>query len=577
MNRYLLGTILAVLTLAVISGCGKSESPTLAVVGDNKITVDDFNARYMNWKASFESADDEFQKKKELLDSLIVTRLLIDAAYEKNIDKLEELSRAVQSNRIRFLLDALYQEKIVKKIDPSESEVKEFYKNLKYQVRAAHILLDNIDTANMILEKLRSGINFEKLAYDYSLDPSAKRNRGDMGYFLWGTMVDEFQNAAFAMQPGEISQPIKTRFGYHIIKLIDKTPNDLLGEYDQIKDSLRVQFANYKKQKLLTQFMDDMKRKYHVAADTATCKYLMYKRGEMYPNDLLPGIPKNDFDLERLDRNEKELVLATWDGGQISLLEYFSLARRFPENYRPNFDNYEALAGFIFQLKTDEILGIEATRLGMEQTDYFKERFKKFKELTMAEIMKTDSMPKPEQPSEEVCRAYYDDNSDVFIEPLRIHVYEILLSDEVKARELVGQIKTLKKFKDNATLLTERPGKRSVGGDLQYIERRYYPEIFDLAQKTKPGTAAGPVLTRGKYAVIWVSDKLPERVKDYLSVKDQVATLIMQQSMVDIFNQWVENQKNARNVQYYDDAIWGMIDKNAYANTGAQSVTPGGS
>ncbi len=572
-SSYLVLATLA-LSLSLIAGCGKKDNPILAVVGDKEIKFEDFDQRYGSWRLTYTSAQDEFDKKKDLLDSLIVTQLLIDAAYEKNLDKLEELSRLVLANRNRFLLDALYQDQIIKGSEPSDSEVKQFYKNLEFQVRASHILVNNLDSANLLIEKLKAGENFEKLAYDCSIDQSAKRNRGDLGYFLWGAMVDEFQQAAFSLEPGEISQPVKTRFGYHVIKVIDRTPNDMRRDFEQMKDSLKVAITNMNLQKRMAGYLDGIKTKYNVKVDTATCDYLMYKRSELYPPEIIGQIPKNDFDLELLDRNEKELVLATWDGGQISLLEYFSLARRFPEQNRPNFDQYDTMATFIFRLKTEEILAIEATRLGLDQEDYFKNKMDKFKEFTMADIMKSDSIPQLPPPTEVDARKYYDEHQVEFTEPMKIHVFEILLSDEVKANELKGKIKSIIQFKEKAMDLTERPGKRSVGGDLQYVEHQWYPEIFDLAQKTPTGKIAGPVLNRGKYSLIWVSDKVPESVKDFLTVKNEVMVKLTKETRDQSFRQWVDSQKQSKKIEFKEEAIWNMVNRDAY--TAADSAAAGG-
>ncbi|MCH7947532.1 MAG: peptidylprolyl isomerase, partial [candidate division Zixibacteria bacterium] len=204
MNRRLiimLGAILFVLPLLV--GCGSGNNPTLAVVGGQDITLEDFKLVYGNLRTQYATAEEEFEGKKQLLDSMVITRLLINSAYEKNIDKLEELARIVLASRNQFLLDALYEDLVIKHAEPSDAEIKEFYNKLEYQIRASHILLKDADTAQSIFERVKAGENFDKLAYDYSIDPSAKKNRGDLGYFLWGAMVEEFQVTAFAMEPGE--------------------------------------------------------------------------------------------------------------------------------------------------------------------------------------------------------------------------------------------------------------------------------------------------------------------------------------------------------------------------------------
>jgi len=88
------------------------------------------------------------------------------------------------------------------------------------KVNAAHILVKTESEANVVLFDLQRGADFEKIAREKSLCPSGKKG-GNLGWFGRGQMVKEFENAAFALKKGEISKPVKTQFGWHIIKVID--------------------------------------------------------------------------------------------------------------------------------------------------------------------------------------------------------------------------------------------------------------------------------------------------------------------------------------------------------------------
>ncbi len=88
------------------------------------------------------------------------------------------------------------------------------------KIRCAHILVEKESTAKEILEKLKRGESFSKLAEQYSIDGSRRRG-GDLGYFGRDIMVKEFEKAAFALQKGQVSDLVKTKFGYHIIKRLD--------------------------------------------------------------------------------------------------------------------------------------------------------------------------------------------------------------------------------------------------------------------------------------------------------------------------------------------------------------------
>ena len=190
---------------AMLTGCSKEGGHAIAKVGDRTITVEELD-RYINrMGARFNSADQELEFRRELLDSMINHNLLVIGAYEHNLDRHEEVLRAIEAEKVKFLLDALIEEEIVSKATPSEAEIKDWYVRMGEEIEASHIVVDSLATAEEVLQKLKDGQPFGELALEYSRDPSAKRNQGDLGYISWGMMVDNFQEAAYKMQPGEVS------------------------------------------------------------------------------------------------------------------------------------------------------------------------------------------------------------------------------------------------------------------------------------------------------------------------------------------------------------------------------------
>ncbi len=570
MRRVLALGLIALATSAVLlGGCGKSSSDVVAKVGDTKITTDDFNYIAPAPQQTFATAQDEFDNRRAALDTVINTRLLVQAAYEKKLDQQEEVARVILANKDKFLLDVLYQKEVIEKATVSDAEIRDFYNHLNNQVRVSHILASTEDSARMIFDRVKGGENFEQLAYDLSKDPSAKRNRGDMGYFLWGAMVDEFQDVAFKMEVGEVSPPVKTRFGYHIIKLVDKKPNDQLAEFDKMKENIKGQLITRKRYQLTEAYFVDIRKRYPITVDSSTCQYVLHKRENLYPPQLLAAMPKSDFDDEQLDRNEKDLVIATWgETGQVTLFDYLTSSRQFPVQMKPDLDDYDSVAAIIFELKKPEILAYQAAKEGIENDPEFKRKMQIFKELSMADIMRNDSMFVPQPPTEENIRAYYDAHPEEYSIPARAHVYEILLSDEMLATKLTKEISSIKDFQEKAMDLTERPGKRTSNGELGWVERTWFPEIFDAAWKTSVGAIGGPVATQGKYSIFYVADKMEAQMKDYIAVKREIASKISADKKKELYTQWLADRRAKTDVEVYEDALWSTIDKNKYAATG---------
>lgn len=135
------------------------------------------------------------------------------------------------------------------------------------QVKASHILVDSEEKALAVKQLLAEGKDFADLAKEYSTDPSNNQQGGDLGLVKRGDMVAEFEEAAFALAAGEISEPVKTEFGYHIIKVTEKTepqPGTLESSQEEIKTTLlnqkmqteyspwmEEQYSNYKVENLL--------------------------------------------------------------------------------------------------------------------------------------------------------------------------------------------------------------------------------------------------------------------------------------------------------------------------------------
>jgi len=176
-----------------------------------------------------------------IVEYLVERHLLAQAAVKEGIAESEEYKRRLALYQAKALRDAYFAQVITPTV--TEDEMKKAYEDeaskivQTERVRARHILVNSEQEAKDILVKLNKGEKFEDVAKKYSLDGS-KDYGGDLGYFSEGEMVPEFSKAAFALQPGQISQPVKTDFGWHIIR-VDDRKKGAAQPYDQVKTALK--------------------------------------------------------------------------------------------------------------------------------------------------------------------------------------------------------------------------------------------------------------------------------------------------------------------------------------------------
>src|SRR5699024_8748852 len=133
----------------------------------------------------------------------------------------------------------LQQAAITEGIEVTDEEVKEYYNNMKTEIEARHILVEDEEAAKEVKKKLKDGGDFAKLAKEYSTDSSAE-DGGDIGFFTVGQMVPEFEEAAYALDKNEISEPVQSQFGYHIIEVLDKKEvEEEIGSLEEEEEGIR--------------------------------------------------------------------------------------------------------------------------------------------------------------------------------------------------------------------------------------------------------------------------------------------------------------------------------------------------
>ncbi|MCM3574295.1 peptidylprolyl isomerase [Mesobacillus subterraneus] len=271
-----------VLGLLLMFATAFTKTETAASVNGEKITKEELDTKLTEMYGP------------DILDSLITNKVIeMEAAKKKvkvtgneideELAKLQEsyggeeaFAAALEQNqvsmdKIREDIEVyLLAEKMIgASIDVSEEEMKTYFKenkdsfDQKEQVKASHILVEDEATAKKVKEELDNGKDFAELAKEYSTDTSNADKGGDLGYFGKGEMAEEFENAAFALEISAISEPVKTEFGYHIIKLVDKKAAKT-AKFDDQKDKIKELLFDQKVQAEYTNWLEEKKAEYEI-------------------------------------------------------------------------------------------------------------------------------------------------------------------------------------------------------------------------------------------------------------------------------------------------------------------------
>ncbi|SHJ08368.1 peptidylprolyl isomerase [Lutispora thermophila] len=302
---WIAGILIMTLGTFVAAGCemvrvkpGDPETTVVAKVDGEEITKAEFDKVFeifktqveleqdpSIWEKQYEGKKYEDLAKEKVLDQLISDKVQMKKAQEMGITVTdEEIDAEVDKWKKLFNSDEKYiefltslnideeyfrdnlkkdlvknkmKEELTKNVEIADEELADYYGrhiNEFYKVKASHILLDTEEEARKILERVKAGEDFNALAKEYSTDPSAKQNSGSLGYFRQGDMVESFEQAAFALKPGEISDIVKSEYGYHIIKVEEKS----IDKFEDVKNELRNALITEKKSKSYDEALEEM-------------------------------------------------------------------------------------------------------------------------------------------------------------------------------------------------------------------------------------------------------------------------------------------------------------------------------
>jgi foldase protein PrsA len=301
----------AVMLVAAVTGCGiirknpeAVKNLAVAEVNGYVITREEFDKSFDLYKAGYESqygtdiwnTDMDGKRfidyvKEQVVEKLILDRLILEDAQRQGIEvtrqevdqeiketkdyfggeqKFQEVLTAQKMSEEQFaeevrqiLIISKYREKVVEGVTVPAEDIRKYYdenpKEFKNDtVKASHILLDTREKAEEVLAKAKAGEDFGQLAERYSVEPGADTTKGDLGEFGYGEMVQPFEEAAFALEEGEISDIVETQFGFHIIKVFEKTIVDPTP-FEEVRDNIEAMLLYYKQEEAYSQAVSKLR------------------------------------------------------------------------------------------------------------------------------------------------------------------------------------------------------------------------------------------------------------------------------------------------------------------------------
>ena len=518
--------------LMLVFACSNMDNDTLASIDGKSISMEDFTSK--NPASRFAGKEKDFIDSK--VDEYVRKALFSHVALERGLGDAEDIQEKRLKAEQRQMLQQVYTTVILDAVI-SDEYIKEVYDRSGTELNARHILLQFKGTSRSratrtkaeavtlmgeIKDRLSKGVPFEELANEFTDDPTGKVNGGDLGWFGWGKMVGPFQEAAFSLNPGEVSDAVETDFGFHIIKLEAKREVER-GDFENEKKTIKQQASREKSAELgqmANQFLEDQKKAagFEVIAENVHTFFMIYDGSESKKEPI-------DIMLEKLNYQAPLFRLKGEELGSDWLIHEI---RMIDEGQRPRFSGENQLLGIIDQLVTQNLIIAYGYENKFEQEEVFAEKIDALVERFAYDAFIAEKINANLTPTEEELLAFYEANkAEKYLDKKKVLVREVFVKDSLFAVSLKKRLDAGEVMEKLAKRYTERKATQEGGGLLPAFQEGRYGLMGKTAFEMEGGEIAGPIKLGNGYSIIQLEENLPEAAKPYSKVKGRVRTEIL--------------------------------------------------
>ncbi|MCB9357444.1 MAG: peptidylprolyl isomerase [Calditrichaeota bacterium] len=518
---------LSLLAILLAAGCGKKD-PFVAKVGTEIISEAQYREAMLT---QFRSDDNIKQRTLDERKKVAHDMALEEAKYLEGLarkyDANGEIAENIASASKRKALDLLYKDKVINEVI-SEASLRDYYDKSAKEVSARHILIkksaaDSSDADRARLKSridsihtaIKSGLDFKAAAAMLSEDATTARDSGDLSWFPWGRMVDEFQRAAWTAKKHELVGPVESPFGWHLI-MVDST-RDVQGRpsFEDSKDDLALRLREQEGQKLsdrAREYVNKLHDDYKLVVD------------QTVTGDFVSKLKDPQMTLSKelgpmFTQEEKDRVAATHSLGQVKVSDM--IEKVGGNAYRVDWNNPQSVVDLVNAIVEPQFLEDIAAKEGfVKRAENDPEVLKQKRAAIVRLLEKVEVADKVEQ-TEETDKAYYEQHLQEFIQPETRTIREIFIKeDSSKAARVLARAKSGEDFRKLAWQFNEKESTKRDSGRIGPFDEKRFGLIGKTAFQLEKSGAISDIVKIGKnFSIVQLMDVFPSRTKSWEEAK----------------------------------------------------------
>lgn len=508
--------LMVALPLILISCSQKTDAnAVLAQVGSATISQRQYEWRFK--KLAMLTPIDNAPFRDALLQAMIDEQVLLLEADRRGLRDGEDFKRRAEAIRIDAMLDT-YRNSLVDTVTVQENEIKQAFLLANEQAAARHLYTPTLAQANVLYEKLQAGASFDELAPAVFKDYRLASNGGYLGYFKWEDMDPTFAAVAQKLKKGEISKPVRTKFGYSIIKLEDRVRAPILTETEYAQQRKKLKWVTEHRQraqsiqKLDATTLAELKIQFNEATLAQ-----MWGKMQAAQTDTTHEV-ENGVDLVALAPTAEVAKI----GGQIwTLKDFQARAIQTSARQRSRVQSVDDLKDFIGGLALRDEYWRRAQRAGFEKNPKVKQTIRDYENSFLIEKMKSLLTDSVRVPVDSLHAAYFAQPQN-YVHPATVRIREITVANRKQSEYILREAKRGADFAGLARRYSIRKWTAERGGEVGYVTKGDLGTLAEQIFKLKPGEIGGPYHQDEYFMLVQVLEANPAQQKTFAEAKPEI-------------------------------------------------------
>jgi parvulin-like peptidyl-prolyl isomerase len=529
--------------LSIVIHSQQTDDPILVTVGDHNITLSEFSERYTEYLYST-GIKDNISVRNAILDNMINEILLYYYDSNANILNDPRYLKELEETRVRIILAYLKDQEIYAKLTATEQEVREAFSRVNEKIAARHLFAKTEEEANNLYELAIMGVDFGLLSKQVFTDSVLRNNGGYLGYFTWGDMDPAFEDAAYSLKVGEISPPVKTAYGYSIIKVEDRITNPLLTESEfqrkktHLENVVKMRKKEPSEEEYIKSIFDESQLTFN---DEIINKILVNLNNEK-------GIESGKYDYQSQE-------CARYRDRVYSQSEVEQKLFNLPSYYSNRINSIESLQAAVEGMLIKDTLYSIAIINGYDTTLVVLEKIEKYKKSILQQFKKDEIISEAEIPDSVVFK-YYKDNISSFSTEPELNLQEILVDNKEMADSIIIMLEKGADFGELAKNYSLRKWSAENNGIMGYAPVSQYGSSKNLFWDSQLGEIIGPIKIENIYGIFRLVGKEESKPIDFSAVEGEVLKASQIENQTEILRDYLTKIRSRVNIDINEDLLY---------------------